>query len=62
MEPDQIDMMSDKELRDELRKVLLVNSEMRMLIIDLQSTLRTCYNTSNSMLKQCEDDRKRLNI
>ncbi len=62
MEPDQIDMMNENALREELRKVLILNSEMRMLIIDLQATLRTCYNTSKAMLNQCEDDRKRLGI
>jgi len=36
--------------------------EMRMLIIDMQATLRTCFNTTESMLSMAEESRKRLSI
>ena len=36
--------------------------EMRMLIMDLQATVRTIHNSSKSMVEQCAEDRKRLNI
>ncbi len=36
--------------------------DMQMLIIDLHATLRTCANSSNSMIKTCEEERNRLVI
>ena len=36
--------------------------EMKMLIIDMQATLRTCFNTTETTLAQAEHDRERLEL
>ena len=62
MQPDQIDMMSESELRSELRLLVNKNIEMKCLIIDIQATLRAIYNSSSSMMQQLDAERKRLGI
>ena len=36
--------------------------DMKLLIIDLQSALKTCARSSNSMLEKCAIERKRLDV
>jgi len=57
--PDEWSM--DEFIRDAEEMQLRIDC-MQSLIMDLHATLRAIQNSSNSMVSQCDEDRKRLEI
>ncbi len=53
--------MMDEFIRDADEMQLKIDC-MKSLIIDLQATLRANFNSSSSMLSQCDEERKLLKI